>query len=126
VNQIQLEGREKRKKISDSCFVLATLHNALLKHDDFKVFSLQTNCDAFGSFSKTNFLYPLHWIFCHRVVKFHLPPQKKNYLRMMITLVASQIEEKNMVEKHTIHPIIIIWASCWSMLLMKINGCNTY
>jgi hypothetical protein len=43
-------------------------------------------------------------------------------LVMMITLVASQIKEKNMVEKYTIHPIIIIWASCWSMLLMKING----
>jgi hypothetical protein len=54
------------------------------------------------------------------------PTPPKNYLTMMITLVASQIEEKNMVEKHTIHPIIIIWASWWSMLLMKINGCNTY
>jgi hypothetical protein len=62
-------------------------------------------------------------------MKFHRPPpapKKKTYLRMMTTLVASQIKEKNMVEKHTIHPIIIIWASCWSMLLMKINGCNTY
>jgi len=105
---------------------LVTLHNALLKYDDFKAFSLQTNCDAFCSFSKTNFWYPLHGIFVIALWNFTPHPPKKNYLTMMITLVASQIEEKNMVEKHTIHPIIIIWASWWSMLLMKINGCNTH